>query len=394
MNTNLWCKNGPRDFWQVQPDPGDEDWQNAVNFAYPWLGLPDGQTDIDTVLNMTLGEGRFGKGHWNLGALKKGYYLVKPLVPRPLSRRLRQIYQGGAIKQEGWPVERRYVDYLWVGMRQVLIQSGQKELFIKCFWPNHCTFAFVLTHDVETAAGQEFVKVVADLEESLGFHSSFNFVPNNYKLDLKLMDDLRQRGFEVGVHGLNHDGKLFDSKSSFMQKSASINKYLKEWGAVGFRAELTLRQPEWMQALDIEYDLSFFDTDPFEPVPGGTMSIWPFFIGHFVELPYTLVQDNTLTSVLGEKSPRIWLEKVDFIEEYHGMALINSHPDFLKSKPTWNVYCDFLNEMKNRNSYWHALPCEVARWWKGRSVQESNTSTSGVTLSKALLDGENIKISA
>ena len=31
-----------------------------------------------------------------------------------------------------------------------------------------------------------------------------------------------------------------------------------------------------MQALEIEYDLSFFDTDPCEPIPGGTMSIWPF----------------------------------------------------------------------------------------------------------------------
>ena len=45
-----------------------------------------------------------------------------------------------------------------------------------------------------------------------------------------------------------------------------------------------------MRHLEIEYDLSFFDTDPFEPIPGGTMSIWPFFIGHFVELPYTLAR--------------------------------------------------------------------------------------------------------
>ena len=304
MNTNLWHKNAPSKFWQCQPDPGEEVWQAAIADAYPSLGLPDAQSDIDTILALTFGEERFGKGHWDLGISKKAYYLVKPLVPRSLSRKLRQVYQGGVKAQDGWPIERRYVEYLWAGMRQMMIQSGQIEVPIKCFWPNKSTFAFVLTHDIETAAGQEFVEAVADLEESLGFRSSFNFVPEKYKLDYELMNKLRQRGFEVGVHGLKHDGKLFDSKSAFTRRSNRINEYFKEWNAVGFRAELTLRQPEWMQTLNIEYDLSFFDTDPFEPIPGGTMSIWPFFIGHFVELPYTLVQDHTLTSVLGENSPR------------------------------------------------------------------------------------------
>ena len=141
----------------------------------------------------------------------------------------------------------------------------------------------------------------------------------------------------------------------FTRRAAKFNAHLKELGMVGFRSPLTHRNPEWMQALEIEYDLSFFDTDPFEPVPGGVMSIWPFFIGHFVELPYTLVQDYTLTSVLGETTPRIWLEKVDFIEKYHGMALVNSHPDYLKTENTWDVYYQFLAAMKKRQGYWHAF---------------------------------------
>ena len=230
------------------------------------------------------------------------------------------------------------------------------------------------------------------LEERLGFRSLFNFVPERYKINPKLMDNLRRRGFEVGVHGLKHDGRLFDSKPAFMEKANRINGYLKEWNAVGFRAELTHRQPEWMQALEIEYDLSFFDTDPFEPIPGGTMSIWPFFIGHFVELPYTLVQDYTLKSVLGEKSPRIWLEKVDYIERYHGMALVNTHPDYLKSKSTWDVYYEFLKEMKKRDCYWHALPGDLARWWKERIASPPESGIPAVHFSKVLLEGETIKI--
>jgi hypothetical protein len=105
-----------------------------------------------------------------------------------------------------------------------------------------------------------------------------------------------------------------------------INRHILEFQADGFRTPYTHRNPEWMQLLDIKYDLSFFDTDPFEPMPGGVMSIWPFTIGHFLELPYTLAQDSTLFNVLGETSPRIWLEKLAFIKNYYGMALMLVHP--------------------------------------------------------------------
>ena len=159
-----------------------------------------------------------------------------------------------------------------------------------------------------------------------------------------------------------------------------INQYLKAWQAAGFRADLMHRQPQWMQALEAEYDLSFFDTDPFEPIPGGTMRIWPFFMGRLIELPYTLVQDYTLTSILNEKSPRIWLEKVDFIEKYHGMALVNSHPDYLRQKSVWKVYHAFLAAMKERMNYWHALPRDTAIWWRNRAKENADDSHDLATL--------------
>jgi len=224
---------------------------------------------------------------------------------------------------------------------------------------------------VESAVGQSFIRAVADLEENLGFRSSFNFVPEGYRIDINLVDELRKRGFEIGIHGLTHDGKLFNSRNKFERCAVRINNYFKDFGAVGFRTPLTIRNPEWMQALEIEYDLSFFDTDPFEPIPGGTMSIWPFLLGRFVELPYTLVQDYSLTALLGEKTPRLWLEKVDFIEHYHGMALLNSHPDYLRNPANLKIYSDFLTSMNGREGFWHALPRDVAAWWRNRTCSES-----------------------
>ena len=388
----LWISNHPRDFWKCCPDPSEDVWQEAIRKSISLLGLGEDISDIESALAFTLGEGRYGPDHWDLGALKKAYYQVKSLIPRRVTCQLRRLYNRKIEIHGIWPIEHRYVDFLWEVLRQALILDEKKELTTRCFWPDHSRFAFVLTHDVETSAGQEFVRNLADLEESLGFRSSFNFVPERYALDYQLMDNLRKRGFEVGVHGLKHNGRLFDSRPSFTRNANRINRYLKEWNAVGFRAELMLRQPEWMQVLDIEYDLSFFDTDPFEPIPGGAMSIWPFFIGHFVELPYTLVQDYTLTSILQENSPRIWLEKVDFIQKYHGMALLNTHPDYLRDRHTWEVYNRFLFAMKERDCYWHGLPCEVAAWWKRRLGSVSEVDLPGLILSNVLLDGECVRI--
>jgi len=142
---------------------------------------------------------------------------------------------------------------------------------------------------------------------------------------------------------------------------------------------MTHRNPEWMQALEIEYDLSFFDTDPYEPMPGGTMSIWPFMMGCFVELPYTLCQDHTLMVTLAERTPRVWLDKVEFIRRHHGLALLNAHPDYLRVPGRFAIYEDFLKGMSRRTDYWHALPRETARWWRARAAVEIVDGAIGKT---------------
>ena len=365
---NLWIENTPARFWLCQPDLSDRQWEEACQKALPVLGLPVQPQDSKTMTELVLGEAQFGPCHWQLSPLKRLYYQLKPILPRCLTCFLRRLYKAPAEIRFplNWPIETRYARFQWEIMRQLLLLSQKQAFTFSYFWPEGHRFAFVLTHDVETSKGLANIQPVAALEESLGFRSSFNFVPDRYPLNAELRQELVERGFEIGVHGLKHDGKLFKSQESFNKRAIQINHYLETWEAVGFRAPLTHRNPAWMQRLHIDYDLSFFDTDPYEPLPGGAMSIWPYIIGRFVELPYTLPQDATLTTVLGEKTPRIWLQKVDFIEAYHGMVLLNTHPDYLTDKTNWEVYKAFLQAMKKRRGYWHALPKEVARWWRKR----------------------------
>ena len=168
------------------------------------------------------------------------------------------------------------------------------------------------------------------------------------------------------------------------------NGYARKWGASGFRSGFMLRNLDWLHDLDVQYDASTFDTDPFEPQPDGGHTIFPFWVprpngssanGHestsasssragYVELPYTLPQDSTLFLVLRESTPEIWMRKLDWIAQHGGMVLLDVHPDYMSfdgSPQTTTeypvaLYREFLDYVKTRyaGEYWHALPKEVA----------------------------------
>jgi peptidoglycan/xylan/chitin deacetylase (PgdA/CDA1 family) len=385
---NLYAANTLSRFWGLSPDVPQEVVWDAAREAAEFL--PGGRPVFeaggwDGLMAHVLGEGQFGPAHWQLSRLKRLYYHLRPFLPdqiRPFLRFLSRGRQQDA-SSLGWPIEDRYIRFLHAVLE--VVQQRCPGVQHAPFWPSDARFAFVLTHDVESAVGQSYVRTLAAVDERYGFRSSFNFVPKGYPVDHALLAELRERGFEVGVHGLRHDGKLFSSRAEFERRAATINGYLQKWGAAGFRAPFTHRNPEWMQSLEIEYDLSFFDTDPYETIPGGTMSIWPFFCGRFVELPYTLVQDHALFESADQGAAQLWLDKVDFIARWGGMALLNAHPDHLRQPERLAVYEDFLRRMAERlrqpepsaaPAFWHALPRDVARWWRQRADLSSDKGSN------------------
>ncbi|CAD7766603.1 MAG: hypothetical protein DNFNHJIP_00001 [Candidatus Argoarchaeum ethanivorans] len=216
-----------------------------------------------------------------------------------------------------------------------------------------------------------------NLEKKLGFRSSFNFVPERYAVSQKLRDEIISSGFGICVHGLKHDGKLFSSERTFQERARRINHYLKEWGVKGFTSPSMHRNLSWMHALNIEYDTSTFDTDPFEPQPEGIGTVYPFWVNGksdmdgFVELPYTLPQDFTLFILMREQGIDVWKEKLAWIAEKGGMALLNTHPDYMSfngrnvSEQTYpsEYYENFLRhvEIRYEGQFWQALPREVSQ---------------------------------
>jgi hypothetical protein len=246
-------------------------------------------------------------------------------------------------------------------------------------WPDGKEFAFVLTHDVELRKGHDRCRELLELEKKLGFKSSFNFVAERYKVDKELRELIVSEGFEVGIHGIKHDGKKFKNRKIFSERAKKINHYIKEWNIVGFRAPAVQHNLEWIGELDIEYDLSTFDTDPFEPQPDGVGTIYPFLVERknglpgYVELPYTLDQDFTLFILMKESSSRIWIDKLNWIAKNGGMALVIIHPDYVnlnnvRESEEYPVeyYYNFLQYVKENyeGKYWNALPRDVATYYR------------------------------
>lgn len=300
--------------------------------------------------------------------LKKLFYILKPFIPRKLQLYLRRKLIISKIPkyQDIWPI----------------LKGSEKKPEFFDGWPEDKQFAFVLTHDVEHKKGYERVLKLMELEKSLGFVSSFNFVPErDYKVEKQLLNTLRQNGFDYGVHGLYHDGKLFSSEQEFLKRAERINYYLKEWNTKGFRAPAMHHNLDWIGALNIDYDMSTFDTDPFEPQPDGVGTVFPLRVqnnrninGGYVELPYTLPQDFTPFILMKEKSAKIWIDKLDWLADNNAMVLVNVHPDYIDFSSGSNnyeefdvkIYVEFLEYIKRNyeGKYWNALPYEVADFWK------------------------------
>ena len=233
------------------------------------------------------------------------YFSIKPLLPRRFRIFLRR--QRARLKRalcaDVWPIDERAgsTPPNWPG------------------WPDGKRFAFVLTHDVEGTLGVQRIPQLIDMERKHGLRSSFNLVPaGEYRVSESLLRVIEEAGFEVGVHGLEHDGRLYASKEFFELKAARIRECLQNWKACGFRSPLMQHNLRWLHQIGAAYDASTFDTDPFEPEPDGVATIFPFWVpgpegNGYVELPYTVVQDFTLFVVLKENTIDIWKRKIDWI---------------------------------------------------------------------------------
>jgi hypothetical protein len=346
--------------------------------------LPDLGTARDGVLqipfdpsevvdNLRLERYAAAQGSRPSGTGQAAYYAVRGFLPAVLKQSIQRTYLRNWKKLTfpRWPVDTTVDRMLERLLALVLRSQGLARAPFVWFWPDGAPSCVMMTHDVDTTPGRDACSWLMDTDDAYGVKAAFQIVPEErYVVPPQLLSEIRARGFEINIHDLNHDGRLFSSREEFVRRAPRINAYAREYGARGFRAGALHRRPEWYDALEVAYDMSVPNMGHLDPQRGGCCTVMPYFIGRILELPVTTTQDYSLFHILRDFSDAIWRSQIDAIMDRHGLMSFIVHPDYLetdRARKAYRTLLDHLSGLRQAGRSWIALPGDVERWWRERS---------------------------
>ena len=308
--------------------------------------------------------------------IRKVYYFLRPYLSVPIRKHLQKAHLRNwqEIPFPEWPVDTTIDRIQRKSMALAMQAHGVEKMPFIWFWPDECKSCLIITHDVEALEGKDFCSHLMDMDEAFGFRTSFQVVPEDrYPVSKNYLDLIANRGFEVNVHDLNHDGRLFAEHDEFRRRAQRINQYGREFGASGFRSGALYRNADWYDALDFQYDMSIPNVAHLDPQRGGCCTVMPYFIGDMVEIPVTCTQDYTLFHILRDYSLDLWKKQFGVIMAHHGLLSVLVHPDYVIEPREQDLYkslLSYLADLRDANNIWAPLPREVAEWWQQRNAME------------------------
>lgn len=305
--------------------------------------------------------------------LREAYYFLRPLLPLRVRKHAQRVALRDARKNTfpAWPVDRT-VDKMFEAVLAFALKThDEKSVPFIWFWPEGKCACVLMTHDVETRSGLEACDALMAVDQSFDIPASFQLIPNaRYHVTPQILSRIRSQGFEINVHDWKHDGSLFRDLTHFKEQAEGINARAAAWNAKGFRAGALYRNLEWMQALNVEYDMSVPNVGRMDPQPGGCCTVFPWFAGSLLEIPVTMTQDYTLFNILNNCSLDLWMQQLEIVLEGHGLASFIVHPDYIQQSRPGAVYAELLSllaDLRVKEDLWVTRPGEVNLWWRQRA---------------------------
>ena len=305
--------------------------------------------------------------------LQNYYYLFRPMLPLAIRKRLQRLVFRRRLMGmfPAWPVDCSVEEIFEQLMALTLQASGASEIPFIWFWPEGKHGALMMTHDVEGQKGADHCDFVMDLDDSYGIKAAFQLIPEGaYKCFDELVSKIRARGFELNIHDLDHDGRLYEQRELFEKRASKINEYGRKFGIEGFRSGSMHRNQEWFNILDFQYDMSVPTVSHLEPQKGGCCTVTPYFVDNVLELPLTTIQDHGIFSILLERSLDLWRQQIEMILAHYGLISFIGHPDYITRPAERDQYRNLLKHIANlreTRSIWIAFPSEINCWWRERS---------------------------
>jgi hypothetical protein len=162
-------------------------------------------------------------------AVRSAYYCARPFLGVSVRKHLQKHRLNGwrNLPFPHWPIDVT-VDSLLKKLLLLVLKSRNAEpLPFIWFWPEGASACAIMTHDVETEKGAAFCPELMDINDAFRIPASFQVVPEKrYPVTERYLDDIRQRGFEVNVQDLNHDGHLFRD-----QRTISMPPGMARWAS-------------------------------------------------------------------------------------------------------------------------------------------------------------------
>lgn len=236
------------------------------------------------------------------------------------------------------------------------------------FFDSRCPV--LLTHDIDSLEGlQNLVRTFLAIEESVGARSTNFVVPCSWPLDHSLLEAIRERGHEVGVHGYDHNNRTpFASDSERLQRIEAAIPLIEKYDCKGYRAPSLLRTRSLLRVLKsyYQYDSSVPTSGGPFPVPNnGCASARPFLVEGIPEIPLSMPRDGSLLFLRYSSAEilKIWISSADKIARAGGVVTLLTHLEnrFSGRASMQEVYRKFIDYIANSDRFRFSTPQEVLR---------------------------------
>jgi len=337
--------------------------------------LPFDPTDVIDSLRLERYANRYNQGALNRWkrSLRNAYYFLRPLMHVNVRKHVQRAHLNGwrTLLFPRWPVDTTVEELCEQLLLLSMKAKGVDRVPFVWFWPDGAQSCVAMTHDLETERGKAFCTALMDIDDSFRIKASIQVVPEGrYEVSAAFVKGIRDRGFEVNIQDLNHDGNLFRDQEEFRRRAREINRYGEAYGAKGFRAAVLYRNLDWFDALKFSFDMSVPNVAHLDPQRGGCCTVMPYFVGDILEIPVTTTQDYALFHLLSEYSLDLWKAQTELIMEKNGLMSFIVHPDYVIEQKAQGVYRDllsFLCQLGQEKRIWFAVAGEIDQWWRSRS---------------------------
>ena len=215
----------------------------------------------------------------------------------------------------------------------------------------------LLTHDIDTLESLENLHLFLEIEEKHHVNSTNFIVPKGWELNFSILEEVKKKGHEIGIHGYNHDNRTpFLSSGKIESRIGEAVEFLSDYKIKGYRSPSLLMSAPLMKMLGkfFRYDSSIPNSGGFYSSRGnGCLTARPFYCSGILEIPLTLPSDANLLfqGLKGKDILEMWIKLTRIILMSGGTINLLTHCEkrYSGNRKMLGIYDEYLSFLDSLN---------------------------------------------